>query len=203
MTQWKKIEQGQLPHIKKHDFWVYAREYVSNTGYQGGPTNSLILNFKKSPSKNNTSEWQHREDAVKQFKEDIEVCLFFSALVPISQVALTSVPSSKKKDHPEYDDRFEDLFKEFLKSHPQWIVEWPVEIKENIKPSHKSREKNPDILRENYLWKGFRNKEPEILCICDDIITTGAHLRAMSDFLIENNYKGQIIGICWAKTVWL
>ena len=111
---WKKFEQGQLPHIKKNDFWVYAREYMSGIGYQGGPTNSLILNFKKSPSKKKTAEWQHRENAVKQFRKDIEILLGST-----SQAVLTSVPSSKKKNHPEYNNRFEDLFKEILTLHPQ------------------------------------------------------------------------------------
>ena len=196
--QWKKLEQGQLPHIKKNDFWVYAREYVSGPGYEAGPTNSLILNFKKKPSKKNTPQWPYRENAVKEFKEDIEILLG-----SINQAFLTSIPSSKKKNHSEYDNRFEDLFKEILKSHPQWIAEWPVEIKRNKEPSHTSGERNPETLRENYLWKGFKNREPEVLYIFDDLITTGAHFRAMSDFLIENKYKGKIIGICWAKTVWL
>ena len=177
---------------------MYAREYVSGIGYEAGPTNSLILNFKKSPSKKKTQEWQYRENAVRQFKEDIEIWLG-----SINQAVLTSIPSSKKKDHPEYDNRFEDLFKEILKSHPRWIVERPVETKKNIKASHKTGEKYPDILKKNYFWKGFKNKEPKVLYIFDDLITTGAYFRAISDFLIENKYKGKIIGICWAKTVWL
>lgn len=194
--QWNKIERQQLPHIKKNDFWVYAREYLSGTGYQGGPTNSLVLDFKKSPSKKQTIEHEYRKKAIYEFKKEIEMLLN-----PKIPAVLTSVPSSKKKDHPEYDNRFEDLFKEILKSHPHWMVEWPVEIKTTTLPAHISGKRDPDTLKKNYIWKGFNHKEPKILYIFDDIITTGAHLRALSDFFSENGYKGKIIGICWAKTV--
>ncbi len=196
---WNRFEKEHLLYIKPDDVWIYAKEYKSGTGYEGGPVNSLVLNLKKSPSKKNTPEWPHRENAVRQFKEDVTPLLKIN---PKGGV-LTAVPSSKTKNHPEYNNRFEDLFREILKSLPPgWLVEWPVEIKKTEKSSHLSRERNPEILKKNYIWKGFKNKEPKILCVFDDVITTGAHLRAMSDFLRENGYKGKIIGICWAKTVW-
>ena len=194
---WNRFEEQHLPHIKPDDIWVYAREYQSGTGYEGGPTNSLVLNLKKSPSKRGRREWSYREKAIKQFKEDVEPLLKTN---PYSGV-LTAVPSSKTKDHPEYNNRFEDLFRELLQSLPRWLVEWPVEIKEDQEPVHLSGERNLELFKQNYIWKGFKNKEPKILCIFDDVITTGSHLRAMSDFLRENKYKGKIIGICWAKTI--
>ena len=147
--QWKKCDQRRLPYINEEDFWVYAREYARGKGYQGGPTNSLILNFKKPPSaKKDTVEWQYREDAVKKFTEDIEILLG-----SITRVVLTAIPSSKKKDDSKYNNRFEDLFTEILKAHPQWIVEWPIEIKESITPSHLSSEKDPDILSKTTFGK--------------------------------------------------
>ncbi len=195
---WNKFKEQHLPHIKPDDIWVYAREYKSSTGYEGGPTNSLILNFKKSPSKRCTPEWSYREKAIKQFKEDVELLLKTN---PKGWV-LTAVPSSKTKSHPEYNNRFEDLFRELLQSLLGWLVEWPVEIKEDQESVHLSGERNPEFFKQNYIWKGFKNKEPKILYILDDVITTGSHLRAISDFLRENKYKGKIIGICWAKTTW-
>ncbi len=197
--KWYRFENQDLSHIKDNDVWLYAREYKADTGYKGGPVNSLVLNFKKSPSsKKNKLEWSYRKKAVRQFKEDVEPLLKTNPKGGI----LTAVPSSKTKDHPEYNSRFEDLFKEILKSLPGWQVEWPVEIKENQEPAHRSGERSPEFFKKNYIWKGFKYKEPKILCIFDDVITTGSHLRAMSDFLRENKYTGKIIGICWAKTIW-
>lgn len=181
--------------LKEHDCWVGARgEYISGADYRE-PMNSLILDFKKSPLKKHKGWEYYRERAIKQFKEDIE-----SLLGSYPKIVLTAVPESRRRGDPEYTQRFEDLFQEILRSHPKWIVEWPVEIKETTESSHNSGQRDPDLLRENYIWKGFEHGEPEVLHIFDDIITTGAHLRAVSDFLRSHNYKGKIIGVCWAKT---
>ena len=88
---WNRFEKQHLSHLKPDDIWVYARKYKSGTGYKGGQTNSLVLNFKKSPSKRGTHEWSYREKAIKQFKEDVEPLLKTN---PYSGV-LTAVPSSK------------------------------------------------------------------------------------------------------------
>ena len=193
---WYRFEEQAPSDIKNDDVWLYAREYKSGTGYEGGRANSLVLNFKKPPSsKNNKWAWSYREEAIMQFKKDVEHLISVKG-------ALTAVPSSKTKDHPEYNNRFEDLFKEILRSLPGWWVEWPVEIKENQDPAHRSGKRSPEFFKKNYIWNGFKYKEPKVLYVFDDVITTGSHLRAMSDFLRENKYTGKIIGICWAKTIW-
>lgn len=192
--KWQKLNQDQLDYMEEHDCWVYAGEYISRAGYHKG-MNSQILNFKKSPLKMKPRERKYRERAIKQFKKDIE-----SLLGSYPKIVLTAVPSSRRKDDPEYTNRFEDLFQEILKSHSKWIVEWPIEIKETTEASHNFGPRDPNLLMENYIWKGFKHGEPEVLHIFDDVITKGAHLRAVSDFLRSHNYKGKIIGVCWAKT---
>lgn len=204
--KWHKLNPKQLDYMNEHDFWVYAGKYIPEADYRNN-MKSLIYNFKKSPLKKNTKEWKYRERAIKRFKKDIEFLfeswfkpLFESLLGSYPKIVLTAVPSSRKKGDPEYTNRFEDLFQEILNSHPKWIVEWPIEIKETTVSSHNSGPRNPDLLMENYIWKGFKHGEPEVLHVFDDVITTGAHLRAVSDFLRAHNYKGDIIGVCWAKT---
>ena len=116
---------------------------------------------------------------------------------------ITSVPSSKAKNDPDYDSRFEDLFTELLKSRPNLSDEWPVTIKKTVRTSRHGGPREPTLIKQNYKWNGFKKTTPpKILCIFDDVLTTGAHFRAMSDFLRENDYKGKIVGIFWAKTVW-
>lgn len=193
---WNKISEHNRPYyIKKDDFCIYAREYIRE-GYQAGQTNSLILNFKKHPSKKGTEEWQYRTKAIKAFKQDIE-----QLLDPNTKYIITGTPSSKAKNDPKYDRRFEDLFKELKKSRPKIVVECPIEIKKTIETSRKSKIRKPDLLKENYIWKGFNIENPKTLCIFDDVLVSGAHFRAMSDFLRKNNYIGKIFGIFWARTI--
>ena len=177
--KWRKLPEKPLHchhHINNDDICIYSREYISE-GYTASQTNSLIMNFKKTPSKKNSAEWAYRQKAIEQFKNEIEP-LFKKDL----SITITAIPSSKKKTHLEYDNRFEDLFKELLKSRPLLKVEWPIEIKENRQASHRSGKRNPADIKKNYIWKEFKNNRIKRLCVFDDVLTTGAGFRAMTDF---------------------
>ncbi|MBC6415592.1 MAG: phosphoribosyltransferase [Bdellovibrionales bacterium] len=113
---------------------------------------------------------------------------------------ITAIPSSKSKRDLEYDYRFEDLFKELLEIRPSLNIEWPVENKDTVKASHHGGPRNPETIKKNYIWKGFK-KSLDKIYIVDDVITTGAHFRAMCEFLTENGYKGKIVGLFWSRTV--
>lgn len=193
---WHILEQPHSHHyIEKDDYCLYTREYVSGYGYQGGPTNRLILNFKKSPNKKRTPEWKYRIQAVETFKTEAE-----KLFKPDSNVSITAIPSSKQKTHPDYDWRFEDLFATLLKSRPNLSIKWPIKVKKTEQSSHRGGRRNPEEIKENYIWKGFE-KIPKRLCIFDDVLTTGAHFRAFSYFLKENGYTGQIIGTFWSRAI--
>ena len=192
---WHILKQPHSHHyIRDADYCLYRREYVSGYGYQGGPTNQLVLNFKKSPSKKGTPEWRYRKQAIMSFKTEIEK-LFKMDL----RISITAIPSSKHSSHLEYDNRFEDLFNELLKSRPNLNTEWPIEIKQTSHASHTEGTRNPEHIKRNYVWRGFE-KKPKTLCVFDDVLTSGAHFRAVSDFLRKNGYKGRIIGIFWSRT---
>ena len=197
--KWRKLPEKSShshKHIKNDDICIYSREYVSE-GYTASQTNSLISNFKKSPFKKTTnpSEWWHRQKAIEQFKIEIEQ-LFRENL----NITITAIPSSKHKNDPEYDNRFEDLFNELLKSRANLNIEWPIEIKQTIQASHTGGKREPEYIKGNYTWKGFK-QTPKTLCVFDDVLTKGGHFRAVSDFLRENGYKGRIIGIFWSRTI--
>ena len=209
------------PHLKAEDRCFYAREYQAGKNWKAGETNQLISNFKKPRSLKTiesqgqtvqvvSPEWSYREKAVQQFQKEW-FCFFEDYIQQTSdrEIAITSIPSSKAKTHPEYDNRFEDLFeaiaKTFSKRYPDVIlnIEWPVKIKNTMPAFHISSANRlpPRKIKANYQWKGFKQQSPKNLFIIDDVITTGAHFRAMSDFLRENKYKGNIWGIFWAKAI--
>ena len=194
---WRKLPEKSSHshiHIKGDDTCIYSREYISE-GYITSQTNSLILNFKKSPVKKKSSEWRYRQKAIEQFKIEIDQ-LFKENL----SIAITAIPSSKHRSNTEYDNRFEDLFNELLKSRQGLKIEWPIEMTQTVQASHAGGERSPEHIKRNYAWKGFK-ETPKRLCVFDDVLTTGAHFRAVSDFLRENEYKGQIIGIFWSRAI--
>ena len=154
------------------------------------------MNFKKPPSAKGTAQWEYRDRAVKTFSKEVE--LLFK---PDSLATITAVPSSKAKNDPEYDNRFEDLFEELKKSRPNLNIEWPIEIKQTIKSTHLSGDRDPETFKQNCFWKGFRKDHPKILIVFDDVLTTGGHFKAVSDFLKKNGYKGEIVGVFWARAI--
>lgn len=197
MGIWKKLDLNFYldSYITRDDTCAFAREYTSRGGYGASRTNSNILNFKKSPLKKGTLARKYRTQAINLFAKEVGI-LF----PPNSKATITAIPSSKPKTHKEYDYRFEDLFKVLLKTHPHLNIEWPVETKKFILSAHKGGSRNPEDIKKNYKWKGFKNT-PEKIGILDDVLTTGAHFRAMSDFLKKNKYQGKIIGLFWSRTV--
>ena len=197
MKTWRELEKPHSHYyISDDDFCIYAREYISHAGYQGGQTNRYITNFKKSPDKRETVQWGYRKQAIEAFSK--EARLLFK---PYSQAAITAIPSSTAKNDSEYDNRFEDLFTELQKSRPNLNIEWPIAIKQTIKSSHLGGDRDPETFKKNCFWKGFRKGHPKMLIIFDDVLTTGAHFRAMSDFLKKNGYEGEIVGVFWARTI--
>lgn len=200
----KKTEGQRQPHpyIKNSDICYYAREY--NTGDKNFKSNQLIYNFKRlpqfAPKGESISDLRDKEEAlknnnirkkaIKQISEEIA-----ELLKPDSIYTITALPSSKIKTDPKYDHRFENLFKELLKLRPHLKIEEPVENKKTL-----SDTRNPDHIKSNYIWRGWKKNAPEGIFIIDDVLTTGSHFRALSDFLKENRYKGKIIGLFLAKT---
>ena len=119
-----------------------------------------------------------------------------------NRLSITAIPSSKKLSDSNYDKRFEDMFGILTELLPKLTVEWPILAKESISSAHKDGSRNPDEIMQNYKWNGFMYGNPKEILVFDDVITTGSHFRAVSKFLRSNRYKGKIIGIFWARSVW-
>ena len=197
MSVWKKIDAShRLYYIREDDTCIYAREYKAGQGYAAGETNQLILNFKKSPTARNTNQWPHRDRGVKQFATEVSAMFGQN-----SAAAITGVPSSKTKNDPEYTNRFEDAFAHLLTLKPNLIVEWPIDIAVSVQPAHGGGSRRPNEIKANYVWRGFQHGTPEVLVLCDDVVTTGSHFRAASDFLRENGFVGKVVGIFWARAI--
>lgn len=199
MSQWKRIDEShRITHVRNDDICIYAREYHGGgQGYNAGETNQLILNFKKSPTKKtNTNEWYYRERDVMRFATEASV-LF----KPEVNYALTAVPSSKASTDPEYDNRFEDMLRQLVRLRPNLVIEWPISVRATQQAAHRGGSRRPEEIIENYVWNGFANGVPETLFVFDDVVTTGSHFRAASDFLRANGFTGRIVGTFWARTL--
>ena len=98
-----KVDALALPdhyYLDEHDTCYYAGEYTAGEGHAYSETNQLILNFKKSPDKRGTSQWQYKDQAIQQAAR-----IFRAAIKASAEVTFVPIPPSKIKEDPLYDDR--------------------------------------------------------------------------------------------------
>jgi len=193
---WKSIDQISLTtirHLRADDVCIYAKDYISGAGFQGGVVNSDILNFKKTKD---VSGQHYRTQAIHKFA--LEASELFDCDKG-KKYTVTAIPSSKAKTDPLYDDRFEDFFSQLKNFCPCIDIVWPVSLRETIKSAHHGGTREPNEIRKNYVYEGFLEEAPEFIIVFDDVLTSGAHFRACKDFLLASGYTGKIYGVFWAK----
>src|SRR3982751_3520461 len=104
---WKKIDIGLIENpprrLEATDECFHAREYAAGKGYSHSETNQLISNLKKPVTERGTPRWPYKERAIERFAKE---------LVPLLKIAdekyfIAPVPSSKRVDDPQYDNRLE------------------------------------------------------------------------------------------------
>ena len=156
-----------------------------------------IYNFKKDPAFKDMPAWYYRNNAVTFFAK-----ILSRSIKNNPTTAIMSIPSSKTTDEPDYDNRFEDVFSEFSKVRPLVKVISPIAIDETTISSHAGGTRDPKEIRDNYqLIKPHELSQIDKLIICDDVITTGAHFRAVSDFLTGIvGFEKPITGLFFCKT---
>jgi hypothetical protein len=194
--RWKQIDADQtIPvFLDREDLCYYARDYISQGGYQASLGNSLISNFKKEDSKRNKPEWKYKLEAIDRFARELRPIL-------LDNVTVAAIPSSKVKSDPEYDSRMEDMLRILHKLHPTLRIEEPFLARRSLQPAHKGGTRNPQMIYDNLEWVGLSREIKQIVLI-DDVITTGAHFKACQRILTERVPQIATFGVFWAKTVW-
>ena len=199
MTEsWKPIElAGKYPFcLSGGDVCYYARDYISHGSFSASVGNNLISNFKKEVSKRkNLDEWRHKLSAIDQFALELH------DFIP-EGTAIAHIPSSKAKNHPEYDSRLEDTLAKLKSYMPTLVIVTPFEVIQTLPSSHKGGERDPEVIYSNLRWLGLPAGTNQIVLI-DDVITSGAHFNACKRILTKNIPGIEVVGVFWAKTVWV
>jgi len=115
-----------------------------------------------------------------------------------SNSTFVPVPPSKAKDHPEYDDRMTRVLKKLGVDVRELVYQ-----KESMAPTHTSDERHSiQELVENYeIDEKLAKPIPTHIVIADDMVTAGAHFRAMRKVL-GNRFPGvPISGVFLARRV--
>lgn len=187
-------------YLRASDRCYFIGEYTARQGYNYSATNQLIFNFKKSMDRrSNPHEWKHKRRAIHQ-----AAAAFSAALGPeeIGRLTFVPVPPSKTKDHSLHDDRMIRMLRAMNSAAMPDVRELVVQT-ESTEPAHAIDPRpSPEQIGIRYrIDDALTEPEPDFLAIVDDVLTTGAHFRAMSSLLGARFPNARISGLFIARRV--
>jgi hypothetical protein len=174
----------------------FFRHFIYIICYGAGDANNLISNFKKGvEKKNRPAEWRYKEDAIVTFAKEL-------AILDMSNLIVTCVPSSKCKTDPLYDDRLEQTLQKLQGLRPGTVVEYPYRIRATIPAAHLGGGRDIQSFYQNLVWLGFQSQNVNTIVIVDDVITSGCKFKACKQLILEHHPDAMVIGLFWGRTVW-
>jgi predicted amidophosphoribosyltransferase len=180
------------------DDCYYFLQYTARGGFRYSATNDLISNLKKGVDRRGLAEYRYKEQAIEESARAFRAALQDP---DIDALTFVPVPPSKAKSDPLYDNRISLILKK-IREHP------PVDIRELIiqTQSTVAAHLSPTRLRPSDLETIYSLDEalltPHIpqIAIVDDVLTTGAHFKAVKAILSNRLPNTKIIGLFIART---
>lgn len=199
LTEIDQLTRPDHYYLEEADNCFFLGEYTARKGFAYSDTNNLILNLKKTPDRRGKEEWRHKETAIAVAAQALnnsikEKWLRSATFVPI--------PPSKAKDDPMYDDRMTRLIQTIDARNPIDCRELVVQAA-STDPAHLLDERpGPAEIQALYnLDPDLIDPAPSRIVICDDVLTTGAHFKAMQAILSELFPDALIVGCFVARRV--
>jgi hypothetical protein len=194
-----KIDDLNRPdhyRLDRTDECYFIGEYTAGRGYLHSATNQLILNLKKSVDRRGLPEWGYKERDILRAAATLRASLNPEFLAVATFVP---VPPSRIVGDPLYDDRMTQVLRALG---PAADVRELVRQIETMQDAHSAEHRpGPDALYENYyIDTAVAEPAPTVIAIVDDVLTTGAHFKAMYRILAET-LAVPIIGIFLARRV--
>jgi hypothetical protein len=191
-------------HLDESDDCYFYGEYTARAGCHYSETNQLIFNFKKGLERQaNPYEYRYKTRAISDAASMLRGSLANEASIELLRSAtLVPIPPSRAKNDPLYDDRVVRMLRLFSGDLGLDIREL-VEQRTTMASSHSSSQRStPQGLAANYqINNTLLSPPPTSLWVFDDVLTTGAHFRAMKSTL-ANVYPGvPCLGIFLARRV--
>lgn len=201
LTQIDDLTRADHWYLEATDSCHFFGEYTAQKGYSHSPCNQLIVNFKHDPQKRVTSPYAFRYKV--QAIADVSLALA-SVFRPehISSLTFVPVPPSKAKSDPAYDDRCVQALRQM-----ESYVGTPIDVRELViqtastDTSHGGDNRlGPDDLIPIYaIDESLAASPPTSIVVFDDVLTTGAHFKAMQHVLGQRFPMVTIYGIFIAR----
>lgn len=187
---------GDHSYLVADDECYFLLEYTSGKGYSYGKANSLISNLKKKPSRSSAAELRYKSRAVDEcaihFRRSIN-------LDWLAEATLVPVPPSKTESHLDYDNRITRICKGIA---TDLDVRELVIQTSSLTAAHEGlRHTVEDLLNVYEINEKLASPAPKKIAIFDDMLTAGAHYRAMCSILNQRFPGVRIVGFFAARRI--
>ncbi len=194
---------GDHSKIDIKDDIFYLEDYKSGGTYQGSTGNDLILNLKKGMDKKGTSEWIHKERAIKKVADVVSKFMDHGAQ-KVDKVYWIPVPPSKSRIDPQFDDRVYrilTLAHGMSGNHQHIIADVFHQTSSRDAFSTNKVIRSITDLTSNYSMNDIPNYNPETdaILIFDDVLTTGCHFKAIESMILDKYDNANIKGLFVAR----
>lgn len=197
-----KIETGGISgdhyYLEPDDECVYVGDYTPRGGYSCSPINQTIINLKK---KEGDGGYHYKDFAIRQVAREFLSGLNLSVIE--RSFTFVPVPPSKVRGHQYFDDRMIQVLGHMNAGGTLDCRELVIQ-RESTSAAHQSASRpSPDELAKNYyINENCSLPEPKNFIVVDDVLTMGAHFKAMQ-MVLRNRYPdiGKVIGLFYARSV--
>lgn len=188
-------------HLAADDECYFLLEYTSGRDYNFGRANSFINNFKKDVKfRARPDVWRYKNEAIAACSKALGEAINRDWL---RAATLVPIPPSKSKSDPNYDDRMIRALKGISVGFPIDIRELVIQTK-SLRASHEAGEDRvtvPELLDAYSIDGDLADPAPTAIGIVDDVLTAGAHFRAMTTVLSKRFAGVPIVGFFVARRV--
>jgi hypothetical protein len=195
-----RLDELYLPHhwyLNATDECYFSGEYTAGQGYAYSATNQLILNLKKKMERRGLPDWGYKAKAIREAAADLR-----DSLLPefLSSATFVPIPPSKVIGDPEYDDRMTQVVELLGENVDARELVYQME---STPEAHMAETRpGPTVLYNNYQIQDTRiPPTPSQIAVVDDVLTTGAHFKAMKRILQESFPGLPVIGLFLARRV--
>lgn len=192
--------RGDHARLEAGDTCYYLFEYTSGRDYTFSTTNNLISNLKKPPTAS-AAQRRYKAGAIAKCANDLKSALNEEWL---KVATVVPIPGSKAADHPDFDNRMERVGRLI---HPQLSVRNLVLQSQTTISAHEAAAAGARRLSVDELVQLYRIDEnqtdppPTTIGVLDDVLTAGAHFRAMK-IVLNRRFPGvPIVGLFVARRV--
>ncbi|MBZ2170385.1 hypothetical protein [Marinobacter sp. F4216] len=182
-------------YLSSEDECFCLGEYTARGGFAASEMNQLILNLKKGVDRRGRPEYRYKTEAIDT------IAGFFSKGIKLEQLSFIPVPPSKSKQDPLYDDRMCQILQKMQELNPNCHWEELIVQTQSTDANHTSaNRKRPEEIEALYEIKDFDPQDfRPTVAILDDMLTTGAHFKAMQRKLQAALPKHRIVGFFVAR----